>query len=330
MFGNISFLSRKAAAACLALGFAVGTSALANDSNTALGAGGLELVKSPVIRMVSEDLYISSSEIKVKYLFKNTSDSAQTVTVAFPFDIAPGFHGGDRLMRIDDPSKIPDEIFKFEGTVDGVPIKLERTIVRTVDAKGRDVTERLKTLGFSLPLEPSYRLDSSDVSRLSSEQWRTLERDGLVAKEGGGFKSLWRTRVSAVWTQTYAPGQESIVEHRYKPFDGTFIWSPRFRDPDPQTVFGKYCLTPTMAKILRKRGFEHMPSLVNYILTTANTWAGPIGDFHLTVEKNASEDLVTLCEMPLRRTGPTTFEMRLKDFSPDKELNVLFLKPVQF
>lgn len=70
-----------------------------------------------------------------------------------------------------------------------------------------------------------------------------------------------------------------------------------------------------------------VPQWVKYILTTANTWKGPIGDFELTVERDPGE-LLTFCwDGPVSKVGPHRFRARAMDFRPTKELTLYFVKP---
>jgi hypothetical protein len=66
---------------------------------------------------------------------------------------------------------------------------------------------------------------------------------------------------------------------------------------------------------------------ISYILTTANNWAAPIKQFHLTVDKGDPDALVSFCGTNVRKTGATTFEMTATDFVPERELEVLIVKP---
>jgi len=65
---------------------------------------------------------------------------------------------------------------------------------------------------------------------------------------------------------------------------------------------------------------------VDYILTTANSWGGPIGDFILRLKKSKPSEQVLLCfPGPFRAVDPLTLEVQLKNFEPRQELGVLFL-----
>jgi len=56
--------------------------ALANDSAAALATGGLVFVRNDDIEMRSEDLYISTAEIRVRYRFHNRPARRPSSTTA--------------------------------------------------------------------------------------------------------------------------------------------------------------------------------------------------------------------------------------------------------
>ena len=66
---------------------------------------------------------------------------------------------------------------------------------------------------------------------------------------------------------------------------------------------------------------------ISYILSTGANWGGPIKDFSLTIDKGAPENLVSFCGEGVKKIGPTTFEMKAKDFTPTNEIDILLLKP---
>ena len=58
--------------------------ARANDSTAEVAAGGLVLLKAESIAMLAEDLFVSATEVRVRYRFFNTSPADIATTVAFP------------------------------------------------------------------------------------------------------------------------------------------------------------------------------------------------------------------------------------------------------
>src|SRR5580698_6175018 len=73
-FGVISFI-------CAAI--VLPSSAVADDSSAALGAGGLALTQSSDIRMAKEDLFVSPKSVRVRFEFANDSAKDIDTIVAF-------------------------------------------------------------------------------------------------------------------------------------------------------------------------------------------------------------------------------------------------------
>jgi hypothetical protein len=135
------------------------------------------------------------------------------------------------------------------------------------------------------------------------------------------------------WEQTFPPGKEVVVQHRYKPvtgfgFFGDWIFSDRgYRD--------KYCIDGAFEAAARKkldaiadRDNPYMnEKRVSYILTTANNWATPIRDFRLVVDKGTPDSLVSFCGTNVKKISPTQFEMRATNFMPERELEILIASP---
>jgi hypothetical protein len=55
----------------------------ANDSSAELAIGGLVFTKNTSIEMLSEDLFLSTEQIRVRYRFYNSSNDDIVVHVAF-------------------------------------------------------------------------------------------------------------------------------------------------------------------------------------------------------------------------------------------------------
>jgi Domain of unknown function (DUF4424) len=64
---------------------------------------------------------------------------------------------------------------------------------------------------------------------------------------------------------------------------------------------------------------------LSYVITSGANWAGPIGAFRLVVDKGDST-LVSFCGDGVKKIGPTTFEMTAKDYTPRRDIDVLFIK----
>src|SRR6516164_8246814 len=104
---------------CLSAAFACITATFpsrANDTAVELATGGLVFVKNPNVEMLSEDLFISTEEIRVFYRFANRSDKDVTVHVAFPLpDLKMDLVDDVFVIPVDDPINF----LGFVNTVDG-------------------------------------------------------------------------------------------------------------------------------------------------------------------------------------------------------------------
>ena len=91
-------------------------SSKANDGTAELATGGLVFVKNNDVAMLSEDLFISTEQIRVSYRFLNKSNKDIIAYVAFPL---PDL----KMDPVDDVTEIPtDDSINFVGfstTVDG-------------------------------------------------------------------------------------------------------------------------------------------------------------------------------------------------------------------
>ena len=47
------------------------------------------------------------------------------------------------------------------------------------------------------------------------------------------------------------------------------------------------------------------------------------------VDKGSPDALVSFCGTGVKKIGPTQFEMRAKDFTPEQELEILIATPVE-
>ena len=222
--------------ALFALAALVAAPAHGNDSTAEAAVGGLVLTQNSDIDMVSEDLFVSAEQVRVRYVFRNRSPRDVRVTVAFP---------------------MPD----------------------------RDFAE----------------LRYSDAA--------------------------------------FPAGRDLVVEHRYTPAVGgtvaTGLTHPEFREGEGmREMAARYCIdSDFLAAVDRAvaRTGEERPTFdeqwIGYILTTGGNWRGPIGDFRLVVDKGDPDYLVSFCGEGVRRISPTQFEMRRRNWRPDRDLDILILRP---
>lgn len=314
---------------------------VANDSSAELATGGLVFVKNEHVEMQSEDLVVSAAEIRVRYRFFNKADRDVTVHVAFPMPEVK-VDGPDQNISL--PTEDPVNLLGFATRVNGRPVA---TAVeqRVTAADGTDRTELLRSLG--VPLAPHLRITGEALDRLPRERRDELIRLGLAEIEeydvGKGMETHlaphWALKTTFYWQQTFPARAETVIEHRYQPSVGgtaqTSLGAPsEAGEPWIADLVRKYCIERDLLATLERArkaaksdfGAPYGELRIDYILATGANWAGPIRDFRLTVDKGDPDSLVSFCGEGVRKTGPTTFEMRKTDFTPRGNLSVLILK----
>lgn len=326
MTGSSKFAAALAAALCLA------APARANDSMAAIAIGGLTLQKSDAVEMRSEDLFLSKEKVSVDYVFLNTSAADVETLVAFPL---PDIENG---VEVPVPDYAKD--LAFRTTVDGAPVAL--TLVQRALFKGTDVTDRLAALG--LEAAPVHDRFDPAVNRLAPDARAKLIADGLIEEEGSdGRQTLWTahwtTRTTVTRTQVFPAGREVKVSHTYRPLAGGSVgglFEPRFRK-DPEFAAevaarrATYCVDDDFLRAFDAAAKKEPKAIrsevwLGYVLTSGANWKGPIRDFRLVVDKGDSKNLVSFCATGVKKIAPTRFEVRYRNFTPTKDLNVLIVE----
>jgi hypothetical protein len=186
----------------------------ANDSSAELATGGLVFVKNNNIEMISEDLFISTKEIRVRYRFRNRAAKDIVTHVAFPL---PDL----KMDLIDDTTALPTDIrssnraefLGFSTEVDGH--RISANVEQRALLNGQDQISTLKRLGLSLSPFDVDVFNLADPTIAELERFKLLNEDNIP---------LWTLKTTFYWEQRFLAGRETLIEHRYKPSVGTF-WS---------------------------------------------------------------------------------------------------------
>jgi len=318
-------------------------SAFANDTMSQLGTGGLEFITSDDVSMDSEDLTVGPRQVKVVYHFTNHSGQDQKALVSFPLPDITG--DGDFMAAI--PTESTDNIFGFATTFDGQPV--DSTLHQYAFAVGIDRTALLNSL--NVPLEPYGDATIAALNQLTPDQQQNLFHLAMIIPmtydAGNGEQTdwtpIWTLKSTYSWEADFRAGTTSEVVHTYTPSVGgtvatTFLVPPTDAgDEDrPKAYKAKYCTDDGLIKTLTKSledpkdlySAPYTESWISYIWSTGANWSGPIGKFHLTVDKGDAGNLVSFCwDGKVDKTGPTTFEMSADDwYPPDHELEILLLQ----
>jgi hypothetical protein len=311
--------------------------AQANDTTAVLKTGGLQFTHSDEISMDKETLFISAKEIRVDYIFRNVSDKPVDSLVAFPM---PDIEGG-QMSDVADGDHDKDNFLDFTVTQDGGAIA--PMLQQRAWAGGIDVTDEI--LAAHVPLLPNSAATEKALESLPKDTIATWLTDGLLRSEswddGSGMQEhvlpIWALKSAYYWRTTYQPGRDIAVSHRYQPSVGGTVAVTFLEDNQPKGEYyreykQKYCIDDAFVRVAQKSNQAAMEgkefyteSWISYVLTTGANWYGPIKDFTLIVDKGEKGNYVSFCGKDVKKTGPTTFEMKAVDFSPEKDLDILIL-----
>jgi hypothetical protein len=285
----------------------------ANDSSAELAIGGLVFTKNTSIEMLSEDLFLSTEQIRVRYRFYNSSNDDIVVHVAFPLpDLKVDPDDDVTVVPTDDPLNFVG----FNTDVDGQAVHANVEQKAIIDDQDRSA--ELRKLGVSLS---PYRLPHEISAGLKSD----LERRGLINSDG---IPKWTLKTTFYWEQRFPSRRELVVEHRYKPSVGSTVDQPTsgLADILNGPLYSKYCIEKSFLNDLSKKHDQFGQMRIDYILTTGANWSGPIRQFRVVVDKGATESLVSFCGQNVRKIAPTQFEMQADNFIPRTNLSVLILE----
>lgn len=337
-------MTHRIAALILAL---IPLPALANDGFGGLTATGLTFAQTEDIAMLEEDLRIGPDRIAVDYVFRNTSAADITGEVIFPLPPIPlaGMAFSDFNLPDD---RTRENLVDFTASVDGQPVQVAVDRVAVIlpedgwdqpaalyDTPGEDVTAKLAQ--FGLPLSADIGAIMAQLAAMTPAQRKVLRAEGLIDTMDGSADSpdvypLWSVVLRYHWTQTFPAGADLRVSHSYenRPMGGIFVWE----EPVPdymQDYVDRYCIdkgtSRALVKAMQRSGGAGMALNIEYVLRTANSWAGPIGTFRLTLDKGAPSNVISLCADGVKKTGPTTFVVEKTNYMPDSDLQVLIVQP---
>jgi hypothetical protein len=324
----------RAALACSAL--ALVPAALADDSSAMLGAGGVVvLTKNTDIRMASEDLYLSPKAVKVHYTFVNDSARDVDLIVAFPLPDVDNYEYSE--SAIGTTFQTTPNFVGFQLTVDGKPVTAvaeERAI-----HDGKDVTAQVRAAGLPLNIVIGGGYDR--LQKLPKSVHDALARAGLIDGTGGDdpVHAKWTTTTKFWWKQHFGAGKTVTIDHSYQPVTGQTFFTPyALSQKEERDGYVKaYCLdAPTAAAasarldaVRKKTGNDGLLNqyTTDFVILTANNWKGPIGRFHLTVDKLKPDNILSLCWAgDLKKTSATRFESALTGFTPKRDIQILVLE----
>lgn len=298
----------------------------ANDtSGTILPTGGVVFEKQDGIKMQTEALYIRPQQIEVNYLFENTTDKDITTQMFFPLPDMPAVEKylGDAVHD-----------FKFKLWVNGKPKPYQTHW--TVLQNHQPITSDVSIL-FYRPEEviTEQELDRRiqtlpEETRQKLQDKKIIEWDWLIDWDKGEFQAWtmfndtsWQKQISYSWPQTFPAHKTTVIRHTYQP---TFI-SINVGTPFSQCVnranerFQEFVYIP---KNEQKYSGEHLNACdyLEYILTTANNWQGPIENFNLLVESPLKS---VGCFDGQEFYGERYYSINRQNYTPEWDMSVDFI-----
>jgi hypothetical protein len=296
-------------------------------------------VQNENVEMRSEQLFISTAQVRVTYHFFNKSNQPVTNLVAFPM---PDVTIADPDTSIAVPTDDPANLLAFSTQANGQPVATQ--VEQKIFAKEIDRTAMLQQLG--VPLAPQLQATDDALDALPKETWQQLVDLGIAEiveygttadmKMQQHLQPRWTLKTTYYWMQTFPAQQELVIEHQYKPSvgstAGTGIGNPQ--SPDANGYKQKYCMDPAfVAAVVRalqaanntKNKSYVSEERVDYILKTGANWAGPIADFTLTVDKGTPDNLISFCGTGVKKLSPTQFQVHYSNFTPTADLAILIV-----
>jgi Domain of unknown function (DUF4424) len=270
-----------------------------NDTEAAIGVGGLVFTKSEDIEMLSEELFVSSERIVVKYHFRNNAREDITTLIAFPLP----------AVKFDPESNFDGDFGNFSTTVDGTPVELREE--QKTSLQGDDETKTLER--YAIALNPYVAHEA--MSKATAEIKQELQRLGLLDDAGN---PTWSFQKSFYWEQRFPAGQEIKIEHQYTPLLGGAVSTGLglVDDPRVRAFYDKYCVDEQFVGAAKEKAKgnslkDHAKSFsekwIEYLLTTGANWSGPIRKFRLVVDKGRADNLVSFCGNVYAKSDPPSW-----------------------
>jgi hypothetical protein len=251
------------------------------------------------------------------------------IPVAFPLPTVEGDDVENVPMAVPSYDKL--NFLGFRVDQDGRPIPAQ--VISQTFHDNRDITLRLRAP--SLPVSVLDKTLVAKLSQLDPANQRSLESAQLIEcdpSDNGSRRCLarWSTRTQFYWKQRFPAGAAVHLHQTYRPFvGGSYIPS----NYTGARTIRPYCGGPQALEAIRDYKRRHperkdillFANELQYILTTANNWNGPIGNFHLTVATGSPEDIVLTCMPGLHQVSPLRYELAQANFRPTSELKIMVL-----
>lgn len=290
-------------------------SVYANDGIGYSSGGGIILGKTDSIAMKKEVLNVSYKKISVDYEFLNESNKVLEEIIIFPLPIyTADFEMSDAYYG---------EPNNFLIQVNGKSVSYKTQIKAMIEDK--DITKSLKKIGLTdeqiayFPINSPFNIK---VKKLTDNQLKELIENNFLDNETN--IPLWSVESAYIWKQIFNPGELLKVHHQYTPFVAA---GPGFSYIQEDTI-KDFCMDKSFIKSVDKLMSikNYVPAYqVSYILKSGNSWKNGIEDFTLNLNKESSDELISLCfPGDFKKINSKTLQLHLTNFKPTNDLLVYF------
>jgi hypothetical protein len=307
------------------------------DSTAELPVGGLTFMRGAEVTIESQELTITPEQVSIRYVFQNQSDKPAVVTIAFALPDIDLSEADNFAIPTDDPVNF----VAFRTKVDGKAVNLAISQRAVLGAK--DVSTSIRSAG--LPLL-AIGMQQSRIAELPRDVRERLVGEGLLIPAGTDVKGRqlyagsWTVKTHAARQQDFPAGNPVVIEHRYRTsmgmsFDTVLRKGLRDNmalDAEIKRYRTAYCVSEDLLRGLDRIAGDAEANTtgmqerrIKYILTAGAGGLGPVKDFKLVIDKGKPDRLVSFCLDNVKKISPTAFEVRMKDFTPERDLKILLI-----
>lgn len=335
---------RRAMAICGAV-LAGASPAAADQILNELKTGGVEFILPDQVEIAEEKLFISPDVTRVEYRLHNASAKSFETYASFPMpDIAGSLDG---ILNFDPAAG--SNFLGLEITQNGA--KPDLALQQRASVNGVDLTADLNAA--HIPLVPSAALDDDLQKSLSAATIASLEAHGLITLQerqdepdntAPVIVPRWTLSETYSWKTVIPSRGDVVITASYKTNLGgavnvTFLNEKGEPKGDTfENYRAGYCLDGDAVKAARdsyahekaNKGPLYEERWATHVMTAFGDDTVPVGKFTLTIDKGKPENIVSFCGDGVKKLSATAFEMTKADYTPEKDIEVLFLQPSGF
>ena len=312
-------------------------SASANDTTGyVLPTGGVVFKKQNGIKMQVEALRIRPKQIEVNYLFENTTDKDITTQVFFPLppisavldyyrDYSDATHQFNFKLWINGKETDYQTHFSLkqgEKNVPDIALQLWQTPEEAMDENVfHERVSKMSEQDRQLLVDGKYlKWDWLFKKNPKTKEWEESEGWTITSSK----ELLWKKQISYSWEQTFPAHKTVTIRHTYFPsFKTTNTGRPFSQCINYESQeYQNFIFVPENERDDPWDDRLAARDYLEYIITTANNWQGPIENFNLLVE-SPFKSVGCFDGQPFY--GERYYAINRSNYTPQGDLSVDFL-----